>query len=40
MMPAISPVFEGFDDKDLMEEATSVADLKYFDRRTYGVIGW
>lgn len=40
MVPAISPVFEGFDGDDLIEEAASVTDLKLFDRWTYSVVGW
>jgi hypothetical protein len=40
MVPAISPVFEGFDGDDLIEEAASVTDLKRFDRWTYSVVGW
>lgn len=40
MAPTISPVFEGFDDDDLIEEAASVPDLKLSDRWTYSVVGW
>jgi hypothetical protein len=40
MAPAISPVFEGFDGDDLIEEAASVMDLELYDRWTYSVVCW